>query len=130
MCFFGLAISSKGYFYYDPHILGINISRNVIFFQHQYFFQTYLDSSTVKNMSFLPAFLLILLPYQGLKPGLVYTRRQTPIHLANGSPSPDPLVLQRSTRSICPSIVMVISLIHHCFLLHLQYLYLTTTHKL
>lgn len=131
MCFFGLSwsISSKGYFYYDPHILRITISRNVIFFQHQYFFQTYLDSSAVENMS-LPAFFLVLIPYQGLKPGLVYTRRQTPIHLANGPPSPDPPVLQRSTRSICPSVVMVISLIHHCLLLHLQYLYLTTIHKL
>ena len=87
--FLGYPSQQKGYSYYDPHILRINISRNVIFFQHQYFFQNYLDSSTVENMSFLPAFFLILLPYQGLKPGLAYTRRQTPIHLANGPPSPD-----------------------------------------
>ena len=71
--FLGYAIPHKGYVCYDPHARRIRVSRNVIFFENQYFFPSHVK---------LPSAFVFLLPnffesptiVERFKPGFVYER--------------------------------------------------------
>ena len=71
--FLGYATNQKGYLCYDPDINHIRISRNVVFFENQYFFQHQFDSGSQQTIS-------ILLDFSNspnvtrFKPGVVYVR--------------------------------------------------------
>ena len=53
--FLGYAIPHKGYVCYDPHASRIRVSRNVIFFENQYFFPSHVQLSSA-SVSLLPIF--------------------------------------------------------------------------
>ena len=53
--FLGYAISHKGYVCYDPHARRIQVSRNVIFFENQYFFPSHVELPST-FVSLLPSF--------------------------------------------------------------------------
>ncbi|RVW68108.1 Retrovirus-related Pol polyprotein from transposon RE1 [Vitis vinifera] len=106
--FLGYAIPHKGYVCYDPHARRIRVSRNVIFFENQYFFPSHVK---------LPSAFVFLLPnffesptiVERFKPGFVYERHSR--YESNSTSSvppfdldltPDPALasttLRRSTR--------------------------------
>ena len=85
MCLYGYSISHKGYVCYDPCSNKSRISRNVVFFENQYFFSTHVES--LPEISILPCFdELSPLPKQ-FKPGIVYTRRLPTLPLPETNPS-------------------------------------------
>ena len=53
--FLGYAPFQKGFLCYDPHIRRFRTSRNVVFFEHQYFFQKHIDLPDSSFVS-LPGF--------------------------------------------------------------------------
>ena len=53
--FLGYATNQKGFVCYDPNARLIRISRNVFFFENQYFFQTHLDRP-LSSSAILPGF--------------------------------------------------------------------------
>ena len=53
--FLGYAIPHKGYVCYDPHAHRIRVSRNVIFFENQYFFSSHVELPSA-SVSLLPSF--------------------------------------------------------------------------
>ena len=52
----GYALFQKGFLWYDPHIRRIRTSRNVMFFETQYFFQKHLDPLDSSSLVSLPGF--------------------------------------------------------------------------
>ena len=124
--FMGYSVSHKGYVCYDPGSRKFHTSRNVVFFENQYYYSTHVESSPA--LSILPRFddfpSAQSLPTR-FKPGNVYTRRlpTLPVCEINSSPTPDPPVVRndaspslalptpvldpppgprRSTRHTCP----------------------------
>ncbi|RVW45191.1 Acyltransferase-like protein, chloroplastic [Vitis vinifera] len=106
--FLGYAIPHKGYACYDPHARRIQVSRNVIFFENQYFFPSHVELSSV-SVSLLPSFSESPTIVEKFKPGFVYERRSRHESSSTSSvppsdldPSPDPApastTLCRSTR--------------------------------
>jgi hypothetical protein len=92
--FMGYSISHKGYICYDSCANKFRISRNVVFFENQYFFPTLVES--LPEISILPCFdNLPPLPNQ-FKLGLVYTRRRPtlpfpePDHASESAPTTSP----------------------------------------
>jgi len=75
--FLGYAINKKGYVCYDPQLRRIRVSRNVVFFENQFFFPSYVAPSS-SSFSFMPQFLDFSHTMERFKPGLVYTRRRLP----------------------------------------------------
>jgi hypothetical protein len=55
--FLGYAIPQKGYVCYDPHVCRIRVSRNVIFFENQYFFPSHVELPSA-SLPFLPSFFI------------------------------------------------------------------------
>ena len=72
--FLGYAIPHKGYVCYDPHASRIRVSRNVIFFENQYFFPSHVQLSSA-YVSLLPIFSKSPTIVEWFKPGFVYERR-------------------------------------------------------
>ena len=113
--FMGYSVSHKGYICYDPSSRKFHTSRNVVFFEDQYYYSTYVKSPP--ELSILPCFDDSPPLPTRFKPGIVYTRRlpTLPICENASSPTPDPSpsilptpVLdplpspRRSTRQSCP----------------------------
>ena len=105
--FLGYAITQKGYVCYDPQSRCIRISRNVVFFEDQYFFPSFIDP---------PSFSLFPMPHfsdssiivEQFKPSFLYERRRPadPSSLHDFALALDPIThvipLRRSTRSCKP----------------------------
>ena len=72
--FLGYAIPHKGYVCYDPHASRIRVSRNVIFFENQYFFPSHVQLSST-SVSLLPIFSESPIIVEQFKPGFMYERR-------------------------------------------------------
>eukprot|EP00268_Persea_americana_P059265 TRINITY_DN7252_c0_g2_i3.p1 TRINITY_DN7252_c0_g2~~TRINITY_DN7252_c0_g2_i3.p1 ORF type:complete len:904 (-),score=94.40 TRINITY_DN7252_c0_g2_i3:300-3011(-) len=128
--FLGYALNQKGYLCYDSNAKRIRVSRNVVFFENQYFFPRHGDSNDSVSFSFLPSFLDTKPPpVTRFKPDFVYKRRDvtgdpgsgslaTPTLIAPDSapdpppappapdpapnPPPAPVALRRSIRHIKP----------------------------
>jgi hypothetical protein len=83
--FMGYSISHKGYVCYDPCSNKIRISRNVVFFENQYFFSTHLES--LPEISILPCFDELSPLPERFKPGMVYTRHRPTLRLLETDPS-------------------------------------------
>ncbi|KZV50197.1 endoribonuclease Dicer3b-like [Dorcoceras hygrometricum] len=75
--FLGFSPTSKGYLCYDPISNRVRISRNVIFFENQWFFP--LSHSSEPSFAFLPSFDDTSSPSTSqivrFQPGMVYQRR-------------------------------------------------------
>ena len=72
--FLGYAIPHKGYVYYNPHASRIRVSRNVIFFENQFFFPSHVQLSSA-SVSLLPNFSESPTIVERFKLGFVYERR-------------------------------------------------------
>ncbi|KAL6321792.1 hypothetical protein AAG906_035485 [Vitis piasezkii] len=72
--FLGYAIPHKGYVCYDPHARRIRVSRNVIFFENQYFFPSHVELPFA-SVSLLPSFSESPTIVEGFKPGFGHERR-------------------------------------------------------
>ena len=108
--FLGYVIPHKGYVCYDPHASRIRVSRNVIFFENQYFFPPHVQLSSA-FVSLLPIFSKSPTIVERFKPSFVYERRSrhefgstsfvppSDLDLAP-NPTPASTTLRRST---CPS---------------------------
>ena len=72
--FLGYVIPHKGYVCYDPHASHIPVSRNVIFFENQYFFPSHVQLSSA-SVSLLPIFYESPTIVEWFKPSFVYARR-------------------------------------------------------
>jgi len=106
--FLGYAIPQKGYVCYDPHVCRIRVSRNVIFFENQYFFPSHVELPSA-SLPFLPSFFDSPTIMEKFKPGFVYERRRrhesdstSSVPLSDLDPVPDPAptstTLRQSTR--------------------------------
>jgi len=83
--FMGYSISHKGYVCYDSCANKFRLSRNVVFFENQYFF--YAHGESLPDISFFPHFdELSPLPNR-FKAELVYTRRHPTLPLPETDPS-------------------------------------------
>ena len=51
-----MLVIKRGFLCYDPHIRCIRTSRNVVFFENQYFFQQHLDSVASSSVVSFPVF--------------------------------------------------------------------------
>ena len=114
--FLGYVIPHKGYVCYDPHASRIRVSRNVIFFENQYFFPSHVQLSSA-YVSLLLIFSESPTIVERFKPGFVYERRSrhesgsisfVPPSYLDLAPDPDPdpapasTTLRRSTRPSRP----------------------------
>lgn len=77
----------KGFECFDVAADHIRISRNVIFFENQYFFQSHVVPRF--DLVMLPNFDDVSRPIERFKPGVVYQRRQPPL-LSPPLPDSDP----------------------------------------
>jgi hypothetical protein len=88
--FIGYSISHKCYVCYDSCVNKYRISRNVVFFENQYFFPTYVES--LPEISLLPCFDdLSPLPNR-FKPELVYARHQPTLPRLEYDPSSETIL--------------------------------------
>ncbi|XP_047257055.1 uncharacterized protein LOC107850820 isoform X4 [Capsicum annuum] len=72
--YMGYSTSQKGFLCYDPCSNKFHVSRNVVFFENQYFFSTYVESSPASLL--FPTFEDLLSSSKRFKPGFVYERRR------------------------------------------------------
>ena len=68
--FMGYSTSQKGFVCYDPCSNKFRVSRNVVFFENQYFFPTHVESSSVSSL--LPTFEDLSSSFKRFKPRFVY----------------------------------------------------------
>ena len=108
MCFFGFATHQKGFVCYDPIGRRIRVSRNVIFFENQYFFQTHMDCPHPSSPALLPGF-SDQTSVTRFNPAFVYHRREKPPTADGPPPNPPPtsgstttFALRRSSRNSRP----------------------------
>ncbi|KAK0597672.1 hypothetical protein LWI29_027447 [Acer saccharum] len=85
----GLNTSHKGYVCYDHCSDKFRISRNVVFFENQYFFSTHVKS--LPKISILPCFDELTPLPERFKPGIVYTRRLSTLPLTETDLSSEPV---------------------------------------
>ena len=75
--FLGYSVTQKGYLCYDPNSNRVRVSRNVIFFENQWFFP--MSSSLESSIAFLPSFddtfSAPSTQIERFQPGMVYQRR-------------------------------------------------------
>lgn len=97
--FMSYSTTQNGFVCYDAYSNKFQVSRNVIFFEKQYFFQSHVTPDT--HLALLAAFNDLPLSVERFKPGIVYHRRlppSTPFHdTALPSDHVDPIP-QHSTR--------------------------------
>jgi len=84
--FLGYSISHKGFVCYDLSCSKFCISRNVVFFENQYFFPTQVASSSVTPI--LPHFEDVS-SFEWFKPGIAYERCRPTLLLLETDPPPD-----------------------------------------
>uniref|UniRef100_A0A2N9I820 Integrase catalytic domain-containing protein n=1 Tax=Fagus sylvatica TaxID=28930 RepID=A0A2N9I820_FAGSY len=100
--FLGYSVTQKGYVCYDPTSNRVRVSRNVLFFENQWFFP--MSSSSESPVAFLPSFDDTLHDPRPLierfQPGMVYQRR-SPV-LPPSAPILPPVPLRRSSRVSAP----------------------------
>uniref|UniRef100_A0A2N9IH78 Integrase catalytic domain-containing protein n=1 Tax=Fagus sylvatica TaxID=28930 RepID=A0A2N9IH78_FAGSY len=100
--FLGYSVTQKGYVCYDPTSNRVRVSRNVLFFENQWFFP--MSSSSESPVAFLPSFDDTLHdprpPIERFQPGMVYQRR-SPV-LPPSAPILPPVPLRRSSRVSAP----------------------------
>jgi glycosyltransferase involved in cell wall biosynthesis len=84
--FLGYSISHKGFVCYDLSCRKFCISRNVVFFENQYFFPTHVAFSFVAPI--LPHFEDVS-SFERFKPGILYERRRPILPLLETDPPPD-----------------------------------------
>jgi transposase InsO family protein len=100
--FLGYSVTQKGYVCYDPTSNRVRVSRNVLFFENQWFFP--MSSSSESPVAFLPSFDDTLHDPRPLierfQPGMVYQRRSTV--LPPSAPILPPVPLRRSSRVSAP----------------------------
>jgi hypothetical protein len=84
--FLGYSISQKGFVCYNLSCSKFHISRNVVFFENQYFFPTHVASSSVAPI--LPHFEDVS-SFERFKPGIVCERRRSTLPLLETDPPPD-----------------------------------------
>ena len=108
----GYATNQKGFVCYDPIGRCIRVSRNVIFFENQYFFQTHMDCPRPSSPALLPGF-SDQTSITRFHPAFVYRRREKPPIAAGPPPDPPPTTgstttpaLRRSSRNSRPPIGM------------------------
>jgi len=96
--FMGYSSTQKGFLCYDASSKRLRISRNVIFFDDQYFFPCH--SLTSHTLVTLPHFNVVSRAIEHFKPGIVYARRQLtlPPHGAHSTLEPAPAEPRRTTR--------------------------------
>ncbi|KAM7530049.1 hypothetical protein LguiB_033459 [Lonicera macranthoides] len=98
--FLGYSNSHKGFVCYDSAANKLRVSRNVVFFENHYFFQSCVSNNS--DFISLPAFDNNASPIERFKPGIVYQRRhpQSPQPLPDPVPMSDPLqpVPRRTSR--------------------------------
>jgi len=133
--FLGYAITQKGYVCYDPQSRCIRISRNVVFFEDQYFFPSFIDPP-FSSLSSIPHFSNSSTIVERFKPGFVYKRRclADPGFLHDSASALDPVTLviplRWSTRPSKPpdwyGFYTPISLLATCLL----FAFLLITHRL
>ena len=75
--FMGYSNTQKGFLCYDTTANRLRISRNVVFFENQYFFPSHVVSSS--NPVMLPNFDDLSGPIERFKPSILYTRRRPPL---------------------------------------------------
>ena len=75
--FLGYATNQKGFVCYDPIGRHIRVSRNVIFFENQYFLQTHMDCPQPSSPALLPGF-SDQTTVTRFNPDFVYHRRDKP----------------------------------------------------
>ncbi|KAK7245636.1 hypothetical protein RIF29_40484 [Crotalaria pallida] len=96
--FMGYSVTHKGFICYDPCSKRLRVSRNVVFYENQFFFPTYVESSPavaiLSNFDDMPSNIT------RFKPGVVYTRRPSSLPLPDPEPTstPAPPDLRRSNR--------------------------------
>ncbi|KAL6332044.1 hypothetical protein AAG906_020403 [Vitis piasezkii] len=106
--FLSYVIPHKGYVCYDPHAHRIQASRNVIFFENQYFFPSHVELPST-SVSLLPSFSESPTILEMFKHGFVYERHSqhefdstSSVPLFDLDPTPDlaprSTTLRRSTR--------------------------------
>ena len=71
----GYSNTHKGFLCYDAVTNRLCVSRNVVFFEHEYYFQ---QKDLPSHGVFLPSFDDISTSIERFKPGFVYQRRQPP----------------------------------------------------
>ena len=106
--FLGYATNQKGFVCYDPIGRRIRVSRNVIFFENKYFFQTHLDCPHPSSPAILPGF-SGKTTITRFHPDFVYHRREKPTIADARPPNPPPAtsstpphILRRSSRTSRP----------------------------
>ena len=139
--FLGYAIPYKGYVCYDPHARRMRVSRNVIFFENQYFFPSHVDFPSA-SVSLLPSFFESPTIVEMFKPGFVYERHSRHESSSTSSmpssdldPTPDPApalastTLHRSTRLSLPPLLVwiLLSYLSCCYFIHYFYALLLQT---
>ena len=95
--FMGYSNTHKGFLCYDVVTNRLRVSRNVVFFEHEYYFQ---QKDLPSHGVFLPSFDDISPSIERFKPGFVYQRRQPPSSqiLPDLDPVPTSAALRRSNR--------------------------------
>jgi len=111
--FLGYSISHKGFVCYDLSCSKFRVSRNVVFFENQYFFPTATPAASSLHAPILPHF-EDASSFERFKPGIMYERRRPILALPETNPPsdtasetalvPSPLqhALRRSTRVSYP----------------------------
>ena len=75
--FLGYANDQKGFLCYDPKVNRFRVSRNVVFYENQYFFQHHHDNDMSPLISFDPDFdEAPISSVDNTKPIIVYERRR------------------------------------------------------
>ncbi|RWR83570.1 retrovirus-related Pol polyprotein from transposon TNT 1-94 isoform X1 [Cinnamomum micranthum f. kanehirae] len=75
--FLGYANDHEGFLCYDPKVKRVRVSRNVVFFENQYFSQHHHDNDPSPLISLVPNFAeTSISPVDKTKPILVYERRR------------------------------------------------------
>ena len=106
--FLGYDIPQKVYVCYDPYVCRIRVSRNVIFFENQYFFPSHVELPFV-SLPLLPSFSDSTTMVERFRPSFVFERRRrhesdstSLVPPSDLDPVPDPApistTLRRSTR--------------------------------
>ncbi|KAL3338863.1 hypothetical protein AABB24_027804 [Solanum stoloniferum] len=96
----GYSTSQKGFVCYDPCSHKFHISRNVVFFENQYFFPMIGDPSYVSPL--LPTFENLSFSFKRFKLEFVYERRRPTLSYPNTDPPPETvpqLEFENSSRS-------------------------------
>jgi transposase InsO family protein len=127
--FLGYSISHKGFVCYDLSCSKFRVSRNVVFFENQYFFPTATPAASSLHAPILPHFEDVS-SFERFKPGIMYERRRPLLALPETNPPsdtasetasvPSPLqpTLRRSTRVSYPPIGLVSLLLYLILLFH------------